>query len=284
MRIYSAFTIYNELDLLELRLREMYDHVDMFVIVEGNTTFRSNPKPFLLKENWDRYQPWHDKMRLVTLDDMPVSADPWQNEQHQRNAIMRGLDDADPDDLIIIGDVDEILRPEILDASRELTDPLIGYKMPLFYFRYNYMLCSHDIHSIWCMGARRSVLDHVTPDDLRRSRHNFNYSNTIPVFDHSGWHFAYLGDTEFVAEKIRSFSHSEVDTPEIHQQLDVEASIRKGTTFVQSATEYKFVPVDADQYMPRSLMQDLEKYKHLILEDSGHNALDFLPAWQYTNQ
>jgi hypothetical protein len=36
MKIYDCFTFYNELDLLELRLEELYDHVDHFVLVEAS--------------------------------------------------------------------------------------------------------------------------------------------------------------------------------------------------------------------------------------------------------
>ena len=31
MKIYDCFPFYNELDLLELRLEELYDHVDKFL-------------------------------------------------------------------------------------------------------------------------------------------------------------------------------------------------------------------------------------------------------------
>ncbi len=44
-KIYDCFTFYNELDLLELRLQELYDHVNYFVLVEGNRTFQNNSKP-----------------------------------------------------------------------------------------------------------------------------------------------------------------------------------------------------------------------------------------------
>ena len=51
MKIFDCFPFYNELDLLELRLNELYDHVDRFVLVEANTTFTSKTKPFYFEEN-----------------------------------------------------------------------------------------------------------------------------------------------------------------------------------------------------------------------------------------
>ena len=46
IKIYDCFTFYNEFDLLELRLTELYNYVDYFVIVEADTTFTNRPKPF----------------------------------------------------------------------------------------------------------------------------------------------------------------------------------------------------------------------------------------------
>ena len=50
MKLVDCFTFYNELDLLEMRLEEMYDIVDNFVIVEATKTFVGKEKKlFFLK-------------------------------------------------------------------------------------------------------------------------------------------------------------------------------------------------------------------------------------------
>lgn len=49
-RIYDCFLFFNELEILDVRLHELYDHVDKFVIVESVETFRGNPKPYILKK------------------------------------------------------------------------------------------------------------------------------------------------------------------------------------------------------------------------------------------
>ena len=118
MKIYDCFTFYNELDLLDLHLEELYDHVDYFVIVESTKTFQNNDKSLFLKLNWNRYIKYHDKIIHVVVDDSPGSANAWDNETFQRNAIMRGLTNAADEDIIIIGDVDEIIRAEVVDQMR----------------------------------------------------------------------------------------------------------------------------------------------------------------------
>ena len=49
--IIDSFLYYNETELLELRLKVLYNYVDRFVIVEGNRTFKGDPKPFRCKQD-----------------------------------------------------------------------------------------------------------------------------------------------------------------------------------------------------------------------------------------
>ncbi|MBK6633151.1 MAG: hypothetical protein IPG38_01480 [Chitinophagaceae bacterium] len=46
MRVFDCFTFFNELDLLEFRLKFLNDHVDFFVIAESNLTFNGKSKPW----------------------------------------------------------------------------------------------------------------------------------------------------------------------------------------------------------------------------------------------
>ena len=106
-KIYDCFTFYNELDLLELRLTELYDFVDHFVLVEADTTYTSRPKPFYYEENKSRYSQWADKIIHIKVTDMPHDPDAWVNDRWQRDQIMRGIVEADDDDIIIVEDADE---------------------------------------------------------------------------------------------------------------------------------------------------------------------------------
>jgi hypothetical protein len=138
MKIYDCSLFRNELDLLELRLNELYNHVDHFVVVESTHTFQGDPKELVLKNNWERFAKWHDKIIHVVVDDMPNDGNAWSNDFHQRNAIARGLVDADDEDLVIICDGDEILRPEIIDDMRSNPRNVYGFRTPYFNFKFNY--------------------------------------------------------------------------------------------------------------------------------------------------
>jgi beta-1,4-mannosyl-glycoprotein beta-1,4-N-acetylglucosaminyltransferase len=58
--VVDAFIFSNELDLLDIRLRELYDIVDYFVIVESDYTFMGRPKELSFDLNKDRFA-WASK-------------------------------------------------------------------------------------------------------------------------------------------------------------------------------------------------------------------------------
>lgn len=276
--IYDCFTFYNELDLLELRLQEMHNVVDYFVIVEATTTFQNTSKPLYLKDNWERYSAYHDKIIHVIVDDMPGDANPWENEKFQRNAILRGLVNADPNDIAIISDVDEIIRSSAVDTIRNSDSHVFGLRMPYFNFKLNYMLNDTvEKYCVWAMASKVAVLGE--PEELRNSRWSLNtfaYGEKlalVELVEHAGWHFTYMGDDEFIRNKIRSFSHAELNNSQVLDQIDVSAMIAKGVGF-NPLDPRQFVPVALDDYMP----SDISKYKnYTINEASLVSARNYLP-------
>ena len=122
MKIYDCFTFYNEFELLELRLKALWDVADYFVIVEANRTFTDNPKDFNFPKRADDFKIFHSKIRYVAADLSKVpfkGVGDWSIEIAQRNAIMNGIDDAAADDLIIISDLDEFPAPDVFRRLQE---------------------------------------------------------------------------------------------------------------------------------------------------------------------
>jgi Glycosyltransferase family 17 len=278
-KIYDCFTFYNETDLLELRLTELYEHVDKFVIVEANQTFTNAPKPW----NFDaeRFERFMDKIIYVQVTDMPNSTNPWDNEKHQRNAINRGLAQAELDDVVIVSDVDEIIRPEAVTQLRDSNQIIWALRMPLFNFKFNYMRSTPGQYDVWAMAARYSVLTQLYPDTLRSMRFQFMsapfafVNQGCELVEHAGWHFAYMTD---VKTKIQNFSHQEANRPELIAQIDVDASIAERTEWDRSsANRYKIV--EMSEYFPKTLSDP--KYQTLILDNSEANVFDIVPPYHY---
>lgn len=284
MKIYDCFTFFNEFDLLELRLRELYDHVDYFVLVEGNKTFQNQEKPFYYDSVKYRYTQWSDKIIRVKLMDMPADTDTWGRERHQRDGILQGLPlYTDSNDIVMIGDVDEIPRVETIQKLRASTQSIWGFRMPLFNFKFNYMMCTQDYYSVWSGAIRRSLLN--SPEDFRRMRHilnqcPYNFSDdNVQIVEHAGWHFTYLGTEDFAKSKIQSFAHDETNRPEILNQLDIEDSIRRGVGIIRTNEDYRFTPVVVDDYLPKTIYNNIEEYKDKIITDiATTSARQYLPA------
>lgn len=280
MKIYDCFPFYNELDLLDLRLATLYDHVDHFVLVECTTTFQSKPKELFFTNNKDRYAKYMDKIIHVVVDDAPGDPDAWVNDIFQRNSIMRGLTDADPEDIIIVEDADEILRPETIDHMRANPKDIMGFRVPYFNFKLNYMLVNNvEAYHVWTVACKRKYLE--APDAFRATRFQLtslprNYEDdTIRMYEHAGWHFTYLGDDEFVKNKIRSFAHTELNNDAVLNAIDVEGMMNRGVGF-NPQDPRPFVKVKLDDYFPAEVLNNKSKYSNYIVE-ADKPVTDYLP-------
>lgn len=269
MKIYDCSLFRNELDLLEIRLRELYHHVDYFVVVEATHTFQCEPKELVLKNNWQRFAPWHDKIIHVIVDDMPNTGNAWDNDFHQRNAIGRGIENADDDDLVIICDGDEILRPTVIDDMRNNPRDIYGFRTPYFNFKFNYMLVdNHESYCVWITAGKKKFIG--KPEDFRARRFGLTTlgyehdDGQVKIYEHAGWHFTYLGDTDWIKTKLKSFAHTELNKQEVLDQIDVDKMIQHGVGF-NPLDHRPFVQVALDNYFPETIVQDQEKYKNYII-------------------
>ena len=54
MKVYDCFPFFNELDVLEIRLKELWDVVDVFVLAESNLSHSGKPKEYIFENNKQR--------------------------------------------------------------------------------------------------------------------------------------------------------------------------------------------------------------------------------------
>jgi len=200
-RIFDCFTFSTELDLLEFRLDLLAPVVDRFVIVEAPRTFSGIDKPLLFAENRDRYERHLGAITHVVVDDLPPPfPDRWVSDRFQRNAIRRGLQGIEPDDLVVVTDVDEIPDPAVLASLRAQPLEAVALEMRPCYYRANW-----ELRRVWSHPrvVRASALG--LPDQLRWAEH-------LPSVPAAGTHFSYLMGAGDVAQKYRWFAHDELDT------------------------------------------------------------------------
>jgi len=75
--------------MLEIRLYELYNYVTVFLIVESRTTLSGKPKPLYLKENWQKFKKYYDKIRRFEVDLDENATDKWANEAKIRQEGLR---------------------------------------------------------------------------------------------------------------------------------------------------------------------------------------------------
>lgn len=272
MKIFDCFTFYNEFDLLEIRLEEMWDTVDHFVIVEANSTHQNNQKSFFLKDNWERYSKYHNKIRHIMVNDMPMHSDTWVNEKFQRRAIGRGLTDLESDDLVIVSDLDEIPRASIVDYLRNnLTEDRCVLHIPMHCFRFNLLMIQP-----FAMHGKIMITKGKAFTDAQRER-ELTVSNTILRLAHAGWDFSYLGNTDFAKNKIKNFAHAETNISRIVDNLDVDEMIKNKVFLNKENGAERFEYVVLNNYYPKVIIENQEKYKDFIIPGAVKTVYDFYP-------
>jgi tetratricopeptide (TPR) repeat protein len=264
-RVFDGFTFYNELDLLELRLEELGDVVDAFVLVEATHTFQGAVKPLIFTENKQRFARWADKIVHIVADLSAAGPSPWDREGAQRDAILQGLEGrAAPDDVVFIGDVDEFPRRRTVEAIRDnpawagrLNRLSCDYYCGFLDFRCNYMW-----HKPISLPMR--LLSAMGPDHARFMA-IAKYGGLI--YD-AGWHFSWLGGIEKVLAKLKSYAHSEYTGLADEGRDKIMAALKsgKGIFALMDGThgyagEFRTVPVD--ESFPDPVRADPERYVRL---------------------
>ena len=221
--IVDCFRFFNELDVLELRLRTLDAVVDRFVLCEAPFTFRGEPKPLYFSEAAARFAPWRDRITVVVYPGPPVD-NAWTTADRQREHLGTALADCAPGDLILIGDPDEIPDPRLV-ARRPASGRIVAHRMMLMDGYANRAVDGGA--NVW-IGTRAVLGADIAGFGgqvaIRRAP-----VERLDIVD-GGWHFTSLGGTSVQTSKLRSFEHSEFDIPYFNdpQRLDVHYDMADG--------------------------------------------------------
>ena len=269
-RVYDCFQFYNEFDVLEIRLAELDPLVDHFVLVEATHTHTGKPKPLHFTENRKRYERYAHKIIHIVLDDLPLD-DPshFARDIHQREAILRGLGGAQPDDRILFSDCDEIPKPHLLRkalAFRGLSHRIVAFWCENYFYRLNLLNETFDhrlgprlltmsnlkspnaVRSVQFRFSKKRYLRPVaTPMAALRVRKHLGKFLWPTIFWNGAWHFTNMGDVAAVNLKFSTYAHAH----EVEQLTEL-------TYKNQMATFKKCSLAD----LPRAIQQD--RYAHLL--------------------
>lgn len=232
-KIYDCFLYFNEQETLEIRLHELFDAVDYFVLVECPETFRGTKKPLYYEENKAHFAKFADKIIHIPVRGSFIGSNAWQREYYQRNQIKMGLKRCKDSDIVIISDLDEVIRGT--DVQRLISKVKRGEENAVSGQHANYgcyLNRRNKVEPIWS-GAVATTYRYFKTKNAQFFRDRRHRYVQIPDI---GWHFSYLGGLQRYIKKIESFAHAELDTAE---QKDPQRIYQK------IVRDYERVPIDS---------------------------------------
>jgi beta-1,4-mannosyl-glycoprotein beta-1,4-N-acetylglucosaminyltransferase len=243
--IYDCFTFFNELDLLEIRLNILDEHVDYFVLAECTETFSGIEKPLYYQENKDRFDKWNHKIIHHVNDKFPIG-DSFQRAHHQKESITKSLKDISDDDIVYYGDLDEIWKPQ------DIKDDNI-YKLK----QLNYVYYLNNRSSEQWIGTFVGRWKSIKEKGL-----NYHRGNPTNFREDGGWHFTSMGGADQVRKKLEAYDHQEYNLPWLKENM--EQRIERGLDFAGRPNDWQGKPfifhVD-DSDLPSFILDNREKYK-----------------------
>ncbi len=297
MKIFDTFMFFNELDLLEIRLKFLYPYVDFFILSECNETFSGRKKDFLFEKNKKRFEKFSDKIIYQKLDNVPKSFDKFskpfysnykksyvhkhngvpliklsksfQNEVYQRDSIIEPLLKlAQANDIIIMSDLDEIPNPDALKSAISYVsnyDKLVHFEQTWFMYYLN-NFCDNKWYGTHL--CKFSYLKKHSIDLLQFHKENKLKLSGGKIFKNAGWHFSFLGGSEKVKEKLLAYDYQGGRTSFIISLIDkiFPKRIKKKITNNEDIffTNRSFMTNNISDIFDNKLANILKIYKHHI--------------------
>ena len=250
--IIDCFPFFDELDVLEIRLNELKDVVDVFVLVESHKTFSGNTKPLWFNENKDRFKDFNIIHEIY--DDAEILA-PMERERRQKQKSLDiAYDCYKQGDVIIQGDVDEIPRAFTLKNNLEEDWKAILFSLDLYYYYLNCWAVTDKIFkNSWLLRPSKRV----TYNPKQNNKPEY-------ICARSGWHFSYLGD---IQAKIKAWGHSDrYDKPPYNTTEHIQKCKETGTDlFMRTGKQrLKFEILNDLDYLPHYVLNNIDKFDKWI--------------------
>ena len=237
MKVYDCFMYYDEDTVVDIRLNCLDPYVDKFIIVESKFTHSGKKRNLLF--DIKKFNHFKNKISYLVLDHEPSGIgivddkddevlkshdyifNAIKRENYHRNYITKGIEEADPEDIIMVSDADEIPNFENLDL-RKIKNKLIFFQQKMFYYKFNLYLNSFN----WFGTKACKKKDLISPQWLRNIKdraYSFWRIDTlfskikyqdIYFVDNGGWHFSYIKNAEGIEKKLKSYLH--------HREFDIE--------------------------------------------------------------
>ena len=291
MKIYDCTMFFDEKMMYEVRLNILDQFVDKFVVVESLYTHKGNKK----KQNFniEDYKKFKDKIIYILINEEPKDLydlnpnlpdvvgkkrmNSLKRIELQYNSLSKGIVEADPDDLIILSDCDEIPNLENIKLNK-IRNEILLFKQKAFYYKFN--LLHENIDWFGSKACKKKKL--ISFDWLRyikNKKYPFwrldayfskNKYINLKIEESGGWHFTNIKTNEEIFYKLTNYGeHNEFDLSGLtkekiqelinNHQLYFDHTLDKTKDNKYSGTA-KLKKIKND-YLPKYVTDNHEKYK-----------------------
>tara|TARA_A100001011_G_scaffold242734_1_gene250739 strand:+ start:1269 stop:2075 length:807 start_codon:yes stop_codon:yes gene_type:complete len=267
MAIYDCFQYFNEEHIADLRFNILNKYVDYFVIVESTVNHQGKEKK--LQFDINKYPKFKKKIKYIIVDDTPENIKkPHEGgeslvEQHQRNSLMKVLNKADDEDIIILSDVDEIPDLNKLNLFNKKNYAVFSQKM--FMYKINFLNLNENNWHGSKICLKKNLKSPQWLRNLKLKKYpiwRIDKPKNIQIIENGGWHFAYLQSAENISQKIKSFAHGEFNKEHLSDEEKIKERILKGEDVFERG--YKIKKVRIDETFPDYIQQNQNILKNWI--------------------
>ena len=271
MKLYDCFMYFDEDLVLDLRLNILNNYVDKFVIAEATKDHTGKEKK--LNFNINNFSKFKNKISYIIVEDMPTNLKFYKKnwpvhhlrDQHQRNALARGYEDSNDEDLIMISDIDEIPDPNKIKIF-DVKNKYACFIQKNFQSKINLLNISDKN---W-MGTKIIKKKYIkSPQWLRNiktakpSFWKFYKPRQPQLIYDGGWHFSFLKNPKGISKKIQSYSHSEYNKSIYTDEKKIAERINNRIDIFDR--NFKYEKIDIDDTFPKYILENINKYKDWII-------------------
>ena len=249
---FDVITYNGEKELFEIRYNTLKDFVDEFIVVEFDKTFSGKPKTCSFQDAKLHLLPkvkycfndlniWLKYKELAESSPNTKGAEHWKLEFMQKESIKDCLTHLKDDDLVFIGDCDEIWNEFALSLKGV-------YKLRLKV--YTYYLNNRSSEEFW--GTLVAPYKKIKSECLNHLR-----TRAKKTYEDYGWHFTSMASD--LKRKLED-SYTGDSYASLYVMEHLEDNIKNNRDFL--GRNFTYWPEEGN--WPKYLTDNRQKYKHLL--------------------
>ena len=267
MKIFDCVTFFEENRQMNLRFNILDNYVDQFIVCEGKYDHQGRKKK--INFNVNNYKKFKKKIIHVIVENFPRNLNPWERQAFQREQILKNINQAKEDDLILFSDPDEI--PNLSNFKKiKFKKKYIIFLQDLFYYKLN--IKEVRFGNNWegtrgCLKKNLKSIDYMRQKVLKKNlKYGFwriDKERNLQILKNGGWHFSYLLTPIEIKRKIQTFAHNEFNKQKYTNLKNMKTCIKKLKDLFHRKAKFKKVKIDYK--FPKYIFKNRKKLARWIV-------------------